>query len=221
MLRVGLTGGLGSGKSAAASRFKALGAHVIQADVLGLLLMSPGEAVYDAIVSHFGPQVVQPDGSLDRGLLARIAFDNGRVEELNAIVHPAVIARQAELAQAIFANDPFAVVIVESALIFETKHAGNQGWRSRFDCIVLVTAPEEMRIERYVLNMAGISASGAVRSRWRASAQDRIRHQMPEKEKIAKSDFVLVNEGTVAELARQVDEIWPVLEEMSRQRELK
>lgn len=213
MLRVGLTGGLGSGKSTAADRFKMHGAHVIKADVLGLLMMSPGEAVYDAIVSHFGQQVVQPDGKLDRGLLARIAFDSGRVEELNSIVHPAVIARQAELAEKIFAEDPFAVVVVESALIFETKHGGDQGWRSRFDCIVLVTASEETRIERYIG-----TASGTLRDKLRADAQNRIKHQMSEKEKIAKSDFVLVNEGSVAELERQVDELWPVLQSMSKER---
>lgn len=216
MLRVGLTGGLGSGKSTAAERFKTLGAHVIKADVLGLLMMSPGEAVYDAIVSHFGPQVVQPDGKLDRGLLARIAFNGGRVEELNAIVHPAVITRQAELARKIFAEDPFAVVVVESALIFETKHGGDNGWRSRFDCIVLVTASEATRVERYIG-----AASGTLRAKLRSDAQNRIRHQMPEKEKIEKSDFVLINETSVAELERQVDEIWPVLQEMSRQREPK
>src|SRR6202051_4196398 len=158
MLRVGLTGGLGSGKSTAARLFAALVAHVLQSDAIGRELMEPGQAVHSAIVDHFGNGVVLPDGRLDRVVLAKIAFDDKRVEELNAIVHPAVIARQAELSEAIFQQDRRAIVIVESALIFETKygetkyseiehaemndgetqHGGSQaneraGWRNRFD----------------------------------------------------------------------------------------
>src|ERR1035437_5877655 len=97
MLRVGLTGGMGSGKSTAAQMFAAHGAYVFSADEIGRGLMQPGQTVYAAIVARFGPSVVAADGSLDRGALARIAFGDGRIEELNAIVHPATIARQAEL----------------------------------------------------------------------------------------------------------------------------
>src|SRR5271154_1819266 len=147
MLRVGLTGGLGSGKSTAARLFAAQGAPVLQSDAIGRELMEPGQAVYAAIVKHFGKDVVLPDARLDRGALAKIAFTDGRVEELNAIVHPAVIARQAELTEAIFQRDPRAVVIVESALIFETNYSGQPGdktrWHNRFDRTILVTAPEE------------------------------------------------------------------------------
>ena len=86
MLRVGLTGGLGSGKSTAARMFAALGAHVLQSDAIGREMMEPGQAVYAAIVDRFDSSVVQPDGRLDRAALAKIAFDVGRVEELNTIV---------------------------------------------------------------------------------------------------------------------------------------
>ena len=106
MLLVGLTGGLGSGKSTAACLFEALGAVVLQSDAIGRELMEPGQGVYAAIVDHFGKGVVLPDGRLDRSALAKIAFVDGRVEELNAIVHPAVIARQVELSEAIFQSDP-------------------------------------------------------------------------------------------------------------------
>ena len=111
MLRVGLTGGLGSGKSTAGRLFRSHGAHVLEADAIGRELMQPGQAVYAGIVSHFGQGVVSASGELDRHALARIAFAEGRVEELNAMVHPAVIARQGELAEAIFAEDPDAVVM--------------------------------------------------------------------------------------------------------------
>ena len=123
MLRVGLTGGLGSGKSTIGGIFAELGAAVIDADEVGRQLMQPGKAVYDQIAAHFGEQVVQPDGSLDRRALAELAFTGGRLEELNRIVHPAVIAAQEEWMRGIFARDPGAVAIVESALVFEVSGA--------------------------------------------------------------------------------------------------
>src|ERR1017187_4883846 len=109
MLRVGLTGGLGSGKSTAAAMFAELGAYVLSADEIARELMQPGQAVYAAIGERFGPGVMKADGTLDRAALARIAFGEGRIEELNAIVHPATIARQAELIEQIAARDPDAV----------------------------------------------------------------------------------------------------------------
>src|SRR5277367_4928413 len=96
MLRVGLTGGLGSGKSTVGRMFAELGAAVIDADEVGRSLMQPGQAVYDRIVEHFGPQVVRADGNLDRRALAEITFGGGRIEELNRIVHPGTIAAQEE-----------------------------------------------------------------------------------------------------------------------------
>src|ERR1700761_2076094 len=99
MLRVGLTGELGAGKSTVARMLAERGAHVYSSDEMGRALMQPGQPVYDEIVAQFGPDVVRPEGSLDRGALARMAFDPARprVEELNAIVHPAVLAVQARL----------------------------------------------------------------------------------------------------------------------------
>src|ERR1035441_3664653 len=94
MLRVGLTGSLGSGKSTVAAILRDLGAHVIEADALGRQMMEPGQPVYSEIVSTFGPDVVNPDGHLNRARLAEIAFKGGRLNDLNAIVHPAVIAAQ-------------------------------------------------------------------------------------------------------------------------------
>src|ERR1700761_134901 len=126
MLRVGLTGGLGSGKSTAARIFASLGAHVLYADAIGRELMEPGQAVHAAIVAHFGNSVVSPDGTLNRPALAKIAFTDGRVEELNAIIHPATIAQQTKLANEIFAQAPPAVVIVKPALIFEPRHTDPQ-----------------------------------------------------------------------------------------------
>src|SRR6202453_517960 len=94
MLRVGLTGGLGSGKSTVAGIFQELGAAVISADQLGRQLMQPGEPVYAAIVKAFGQGVVRSDGSLDRKALAELAFQHNQADKLNRIVHPAVVAAQ-------------------------------------------------------------------------------------------------------------------------------
>jgi dephospho-CoA kinase len=213
VLRVGLTGGLGSGKSTAARLFARHGAHILQADAIGHEMMRPGEPVYAAIVERFGPQVVSASGELDRSALARIAFAEGRVEELNSIVHPAVIARQAELADAIFSRDPNAIVIVESALIFETRHGGDEGWKNRFDCVVLVTASEEVKIERYVRRSGGdIVLSHERRAELEAEARRRLAQQIPDDQKAGMSDFVLVNNGPLIELEWQIDQLWPILQ---------
>jgi dephospho-CoA kinase len=219
MLRVGLTGGIGSGKSTAAMLFAQHGAYVLQADEIARELMQPGEAVYNSIVQHFGRDVVLPDGQLNRSELARLAFAEGRVEELNAIVHPATIAEQAAITTEIFAEDPVAVVIVESALLFETKHgvqtAGETEapWRTRFDCIILVVASEEVKIHRYVQRAAGSDPlTPERRSELEAEARRRLAQQIPDDEKIPLCDFVLSNDGTVEELEQQIEELWPMFQ---------
>lgn len=233
MLRVGLTGSLGSGKSTAAKIFAALGAHVFSADEIARALMQSGEPVYRAIVETFGPEVVLPSGELDRPALARIAFAEGRLDELNAIVHPATIGRQAELAEAVFAADREAIVLVESALIFETRYSeSKQGeapaadahrgeaspWRQRFDKLILVTAPEALRIERFITRTAaGRTLSEAERAQLEAEAQRRMDQQWPDDRKAALSDYVLTNAGAITELEWQIDQLWPLLVAASRQ----
>ena len=222
MLRVGLTGGLGSGKSTAAKLFAAHGAHVFQSDAIGHEMMEPGQAVYAAIVNHFGKAVVLPDGRLDRAALAKISFADGRVEELNAIVHPAVIARQAELCETIFHRDPLAVVMVESALIFETNYGGGQAgersrWHNRFDRIIFVTAPEEVKIARFVARSATSEAmTEERRAELEAEARRRLAQQIPDEQKSTLCDYVLTNGGALAELEWQVDQLWPILKAAAR-----
>jgi dephospho-CoA kinase len=236
MLRVGLTGGLGSGKSTAAQRFAELGAVVFSADEIGRELMQPGEAVYAAIVARFGASVVAADGAdgspcgtLDRAALARIAFggaekDAGRLEELNAIVHPAVIARQAELIDEAIARDADAVAIVESALIFETKYGetkfGGEGdCQRRFDKLIFVKAPEELKIARFVARAAGgKTLTEEERQALETEARRRMARQIDDDQKAAKCDFVLTNNGSVEQLRAQVDALWPVLKAAAMQR---
>ncbi|HUX45774.1 MAG TPA: dephospho-CoA kinase, partial [Terracidiphilus sp.] len=121
MLRVGLTGGLGSGKSTVGEMLRELGAEVVESDELGRALMEPGQTVFDEIVRVFGREVVNADGRLNRARLAEMAFGGGRVKELNAIVHPAVIAEQQRWMREVFQRNPAAVAVVVSALIFEVE----------------------------------------------------------------------------------------------------
>ncbi|MDE1176947.1 MAG: dephospho-CoA kinase [Edaphobacter sp.] len=223
MLRVGLTGGLGSGKSTAALLFAQYGAYVLQADEIARDLMQPGEAVYNAIVHRFGRGVVQQDGQLDRQALAKIAFADGRVEELNAIVHPATIAEQAAIMTEIAEEEPAAIIIVESALLFETKHGAAAGgdpdapWRSRFDCIVLVTANDETKIERYIQRVCGDTPpTPERRQELEAEARRRLAQQIPDAEKESMSDFILPNDGTLEELEELVEELWEMLDFAAR-----
>jgi dephospho-CoA kinase len=221
MLRVGLTGGLGSGKSTVAARLGALGAEVIEADELGRTLMEPGQKVYDEIARVFGPPVVAADGRLDRRKLAEIAFRGGRLDELNAIVHPAVIAAQREWMDEVFARDPAAVAVVESALVFEVERDARAlgeresvlaDWRRRFDRVVLVTAPEELKIARYV---AKVSPQAEGRAAAEVDARARLARQIPDQEKLPRADFVIENSGDLSALQAQVDAVWLRLREES------
>lgn len=219
MLRVGLTGGLGSGKSTAAKMFAECGAYVFYADEIARELMQPGEQVYAETVKHFGPGVVAADGKLDRAALARMAFGDGRIEELEAIVHPATIARQAELIDEVAVHDPNAVVMVESALIFETKHGGEGGWHRRFDKLVFVKASEELQVRRFVERTAGgRTTSDEEREAAEAEARRRLAKQVETERNASRCDYVLENDGPLEQLRLQVETLWPVLREAATRR---
>ena len=217
MLRVGLTGGLGSGKSTVAGFLRELGAEVVEADALGRQVMEPGQQVYQEIVSAFGPEVVGSDGRLNRARLAQLAFQDGRLNDLNAIVHPAVIAAQQTWVDAVLARDPAAVAVIESALIFEVvRDARARGekdgvladWRRRIDRILVVTAPDELKIARYV---ARINPPATAREAVEADARLRLSHQIPDAEKASMSDYVIDNTGDMEALRAQVNTLWQLL----------
>jgi dephospho-CoA kinase len=188
--------------------------------------MQPGQAVYAEIVKHFGAGVVKVDGSgaelLDRAALARIAFGGGRIEELNAIVHPATIARQAELIAELGASDPEAVAMVESALIFQTKYGGTKdggegGWHRRFDKIILVKASEELQVRRFVERTSGGKALGEEeREAAEAEARRRLANQVETEWNAAHCDYVLMNDGALEQLRLQVVALWPVLRDAAK-----
>jgi dephospho-CoA kinase len=206
MLRVGLTGGLGSGKSTVASMFAELGAAVIGADQLGRDLMQPGEPVYTAIVQKIGQSVVRSDGSLDRKALATLAFQQSQADALNRIVHPAVVAAQQEWMRRVFAVDPTRVAIVESALIFEVERWGTApGWVDRFDKLILVTVPDPVKIARFVARTMGNEGA-------EADARARIAAQIPDSEKAARCDYLIENTGPLEQTRAVVEKIYRELE---------
>jgi dephospho-CoA kinase len=191
--------------------FHSLGARVIEADAIARELMFPGHAIYNAIVDHFGPGVVCADASLDRRLLADLAFRQHRLSELNRIVHPIVVAAQQQWAECIFAKDPHAIVMVESALVFEADRGGSApGWKQRFDRIVLVTAPSGLRIARYVDRMAKVPGA-ASRAELEADARSRMDAQIPDSEKIPLADFVIQNDGSLDATRLQVERVFAEL----------
>lgn len=219
MLRVGLTGSLGSGKSTVAAILRELGAEVIEADELGRALMEPGQAVYEEIVREFGPGVVTADGRLDRPALADLAFRGGRLDDLNAIVHPAVIAAQGDWMRSIFLRNHEAIVVVESALIFEVERDARQRgesegilsyWRRRFDCIILVIAAEELKIARFVERRS----PGKWDEQIAADARSRLAQQIGDEQKASRADYVIENNGSLAELRQRVEAVWRQLVEL-------
>jgi dephospho-CoA kinase len=217
MLRVGLTGDLGSGKSTVAAMLAARGAKVYSSDEMARAMMSPGEKVYAEIVAHFGPDVLATDNTLDRRKLAALAFDpvKPRIAELNAIVHPAVIAAQAEQFAALAKTHT--IVVVESALIFSARtYANAEPWSERFNRILLVTAPEREKIARFVERVAqGRELSRAERDAAEADAVRRLRVQHQTAEHAAEC-LVLRNDGSLAELELQVEAAWHELVQLER-----
>ena len=190
MLRVGLTGGIGAGKSAALDRFAELGAVVIDADALARQVVEPGTPGFDAVVRRFGPGVVGPDGALDRAALAEIVFaDAAARADLEGIVHPRVRAEARRLA-AQAASD--AIVVTAVPLLVETAAAGE------YDLVVVIEAPVEIRLRR-LAESRGMSADDA-RARIAAQADDATRR--------ASAWRVIVNAGSLDELRRKVDDVW-------------
>jgi len=203
LLRVGLTGGIAAGKSVVGEMFVAQGAHLVHADRIAHELMRPGEAVYNQVVRHFGREILNPDGTVNRARLAEVAFGAGgpegrasRIEELNRLVHPAVLHSQEEWMNEVGRQHPDAVTIVEAALILEA------GAAKRFDKIVVVTCGEEQRAERFAARQK-ISLDAAVKEVIR-----RMAAQLPDSEKIKAADYVIDNSGSLEQTREQVRQVW-------------
>jgi dephospho-CoA kinase len=213
MLRVGLTGSLGSGKTTVAAIFREHGFHILEADAIAREMMQPGREVYSRIAEHFGPSVIRPDGSLNRPRLAALAFNEGRLDELNRIVHPPVIAEQERRMNEIFAADPRAIAVIESALIFEAEASGTvPDWRRRFDRVILVTAPDDLKIQRFLARILPAHATPEERTGAECDARQRLAAQLPDSVKIPNCDFIIDNSGPLEANRVQVEQIAAELE---------
>ena len=212
MLRVGLTGGLASGKSTVAGLFARHGVHILNADQIGRELMQPGQPVYDAILAHFhgypdAPPLTLADGQLDRSALARYVLSTGKLDELSRIVHPPVVAEQERRTRLIFSSDPDAIVMVESALIFEADRSKTApGFSHRFDKLILVTAPEDLRLDRYTTRGSKVLSEDELAA-LEEDGRKRIAKQMTDQEKAPLCDFVIDNSGSLEHLETEVDTI--------------
>jgi dephospho-CoA kinase len=205
MLRVGLTGGIAAGKSVVGDMFVALGAHLVQADRIAHSLMQPGETVYNEVVRRFGREILNSDGSVNRAKLAEAAFgptgaaagkQSARVDELNRIVHPAVIRSQDEWMHAVSLQDPRGVAIVEAALLLEA------GAGKHFDRLIVVTCNAEQRAERFAQRQK-VDLETA-----RAEVARRMAAQLPDEEKVKAADYVIDNCGSIESTRRQVRDVW-------------
>jgi dephospho-CoA kinase len=200
MLLVGLTGNIASGKSTAARMLSERGATIIDADVLARRAVERGTPAYERIVERWGDAVLAPDGHLDRAALRRIVFsDAEELERLNAIVHPEVERMRDRLVREARERGD-RIVVADIPLLFE-RHLGGS-----FDRIILVDAPRALRLERLVRE----------RGLRETEAMEMITAQMPAELKRAGADIVIDNDGTVAELERDVEAAWATLLQAER-----
>lgn len=193
MLKVGLTGGIGSGKSEVSARLDERGAVVIDADKIAREVVEPGTPGLAAVVAEFGEEVLLPSGALDREKVGRIVFaDADRLAALNAIVHPLVGERMQELMDAAPAD---AIVVYDVPLLAENGLAG------MYDVVVVVDAPEETQVDR-LTSRRGMTEE---------DARARMANQATRERRRAVATHVIDNSGTLDDLKSQVDALWETL----------
>lgn len=203
MLNVGLTGGIGSGKTTVVKMFRKKGALVVDHDRLAHFVQNPDGPVWQKIVSHFGREILNEDRTINRGKLGDIVFqDPGRLDLLNRIVHPAVFEAWQKNLSALKLGNPGAIVISDVPLLIEA------GWQDKVDVVLLVYTPAVVQLDRI------IRRDGAGRD----AAQKRLDAQIPIEEKIRFADLIIRNEGSLDALEEQVEDIWKKLVEMERKK---
>lgn len=192
MLKVGLTGGIGSGKSTASRYFESLGAFVLDADEEVKSLITSNETVQYELISEFGTDIIDVTGQVNKKKLARIAFqDEDHQQRLNSVVHPYIFNLIDKEFNRVFNDKKHGVFIVDAALIYET------GFDAHLDYVIVVTAHLKNRMER-ALGRETLS---------REEILKRVGFQWPEEEKINMADFVVHNDGTEAELQKKIESL--------------
>jgi dephospho-CoA kinase len=196
MLLIGLTGGVATGKSTVAKLFKACGADVIDADALARQVVQPGKPAWRDIVRFYGEQVLKPDRTLNRPVLARIVFrDPRKLRTLSHIIHPRVAREQSRLTRDIARKDPHAIIVYDVPLLFEA------GVDKRVDRIVVVAADRETQIAR-LQRRNHLTRAEAIR---------RIRSQMPLAQKLKQAHYVIDGTLPLSQLKRALKDVYAVL----------
>jgi dephospho-CoA kinase len=200
MLRVGLTGGLASGKTLVGRALADLGCFVIQADLLGRQVLEQGGETYDAVIAAFGKEILDPDGKINRRRLAGIVFsDNAdgqqQLVKLNALVHPPVKLRERDLANEFARDHPDGIVVTEAAILVET------GSYKEYDRLIVAVCRPEQQIERS-MERDGVSREEVLR---------RLRRQMPLEEKVKYADFIIDTSGSKEATLEQVRSVYEAL----------
>ena len=205
MLKVGLTGGIATGKSLVGGMFAELGVHIIDADSIGHELMAPGGPAYDEIVKRFGAEILNSDKTVNRAKLAELAFDQRRprIYELNSLLHPGIIQKYEKRMEEIGAREANAIVMLEAALLLEA------GLRRRFDRIIVVSCKPQQRIERWEKRLH-VDADTA-----RREVTRRMMAQAPDEAKIQAADYVIDNSGSIEETRTQVEKVFATLRQQS------
>ncbi len=197
---VGVTGGMGSGKSTVSEIISRLGGHIIDADQICRRLVEPGKDAWKEVVEALGPEIVLPDQTLDRKRIAQIIFnDSGKKDLLEKILHPKVFEEEQEEFGSLSKKNPSSVVILDAALLIES---GNY---RKVDKVVVVACPEEQQIMRIV-------------QQGRFTEEDarlRIRHQMSLEEKKVLADYILENDSSLESLERRVEELFENLKALT------
>jgi dephospho-CoA kinase len=197
-LIIGLTGGVASGKSLVAAEFERLGACVIDADVIAREVLCPGQAPFDMLIDAFGEEILAPDKTVDRSVLAEIVFnDCAKLTTLNQITHPEIIHRILERIKEIRSEDPDVLIVLDAPLLIEV------GLHEKVDRVVVVYVDEETLVER-IVERDKLDPKDAVK---------RLACQMPLKEKIEYADHVIYNKATIEETLKQVADIFANLSE--------
>jgi dephospho-CoA kinase len=195
MYLIGLTGGIASGKSVVAQRLASHGAVVVDADVLARRVVEPGTPGLARIAEEFGPDVINPDGTLNRAALGAIIFpDAERRAALNAITHPEILKLGNQLFEAARAADPHAVGVYDVPLLVEAAHHRPR----KYDLVVVVHADAETRLRRMV----------ELRGMTRQEATHRLNSQASDTERLAIADVVIDSNGTLERTLEQADELW-------------
>ena len=197
---VGLTGGIGSGKSLAASYFKEVGAYIIHADHISRQLVQPGQAAWKEISEEFGIEYFNRDQSLNRGKIATEVFQNDEKRSiLENIIHPRVLAEEQKLYNSYQLSNPKAIVIIDSALLIESKNYKN------VDKVILIKCSVDLQIRR------AVEGNGKPQE----DVKNRLKTQMSLKEKVKYTDYILNNEGTREDLKSQVCSLYTKLKSLA------